>query len=382
MPEPASPAGSPLRAIDRELGSILYAPVIHGLDAVRALAIILVLTDHYQVTDHLFGRHPELGALGVMIFFVLSGFLITGLLLREYERTGRISLSNFYRRRAYRIFPAFYVCWILATLVDIAFRQFHWEGAAASFFYMMDYARALRFSNPAYSQMWISWSLAVEEKFYLLWPLLLLTLLRKRTRVARTVALIILGLWAYRAFLHHAAGVSWGYLYCAFEMRVDALLTGCVLALLLHDPKTRVACSRLLLWPWLSLLSPLALAWAVLAPSANPALHLLFWSIEPPIIAVMLLQAVYWGQREWTFCRNKIVRAVALLSYSLYLYHPLGSRIIYLLHIPHNGLASAVLVPVLTVASYRFVERPFMSMRDRSRPAKAREVVPVPSAAV
>jgi peptidoglycan/LPS O-acetylase OafA/YrhL len=382
MQESAPPADSPLCVVDGELERILHAPVIHGLDAVRALAILLVLVDHYQVTDHLFRTHPGLGALGVMIFFVLSGFLITGLLLREYDRTGTISLINFYRRRAYRIFPAFYCCWILATLVDIAFHQFHWKGAVASFFYMMDYARALRFSDPAYSQMWISWSLAVEEKFYLLWPLLLLALLRKRTGVVRTVSLVILGLWGYRAFLHLAASVGWGYMYCAFEMRADALLTGCVLALLVSDAKTRIACSRLLRWQWLNLLPPLALAWAVLLPPANRALYLLLWSLQPPIIAVMLLQAVYWGQQSWTLCRHKIVRVVALLSYSLYLYHPLGSRIVYLLHIPHNGLASAVLVPVLAVASYRFVERPFMSMRDRSRRAKAHQLVPAASAGV
>jgi peptidoglycan/LPS O-acetylase OafA/YrhL len=382
MPESAPPADSPLCAIDGELESILRQPVIHGLDAVRALAILLVLVDHYQVTDHLLGTHPGLGSLGVMIFFVLSGFLITGLLLREHDRTGKISLANFYRRRAYRIFPAFYCCWILATLIDLAFHQFHWQGAAASFFYMMDYARALRFSDPAYSQMWISWSLAVEEKFYLLWPLLLMILLRKRSKAARIASLGILGLWACRAVLHLAAGLSWAYMYCAFEMRADALLTGCLLALMVSDPKTRIVCSRLLRWQWLSLLPPLALAWAVLLPPANRALYLLLWSLQPPIIAVMLLQAVYWGEQSWTLCRNRVVRAVALLSYSLYLYHPLGSKIIYLLHVPHNGLASAALVPVLAVASYRFVERPFMNMRDRARTAKAQQLMPVASAGV
>ncbi len=130
------------------------------------------------------------------------------------------------------------------------------------------------------------------------------------------------------------------------------------------------ACSAagLLRWQWLSLLPPLFLVWAVLVPSANRALFLLLWSVQPLIIAAMLLQTAYWGARSWTFCRNRIVRMVALLSYSLYLYHPLGSKIIYLLHIPHNGIASALLVPLMAVASYRLIEVPFMRMRDHSEP--------------
>jgi peptidoglycan/LPS O-acetylase OafA/YrhL len=379
MAHPAAQAEAPLRVIDRELDGILHAPVISGLDTLRALAVTLVLVDHYRVTDHLFRAHPELGWTGVMIFFVLSGFLITSILLKEHDKTGSISLRNFYRRRAFRIFPAFYCCWILATVVDLAFHEFYWKGALTSFFYMMDYGRAFHAGELAYSHMWISWSLAIEEKFYLLWPLLLIVLLKKkRSAMLRAMVLIILGLWTYRALLYLGAGVRWSYVYCAFEMRADALLVGCLLAILVADHSTRLVCCRVLRWQWLSVLPPLLLAWMVLRPSANRALFLLFWSLQPPIVAAMLLQTAYWGARSWSFCRSRIVRVVALLSYSLYLYHPLGSKLVYLLHIPHNGRASAVLVPVLAIASYRFVERPFMRMRDHysQHRQKAQELVP------
>ena len=370
-------AEAPLRAIESELSRILHTRVISGLDALRALAITLVLVDHYQVTDHLFWTHPELGSLGVMIFFVLSGFLITSILLREHQATGGISLGNFYRRRAFRIFPAFYCCWILATVVDVVFHEFYWKGALASFFYLMDYGRALHFGDPAYSQMWISWSLAIEEKFYLLWPLLLLFLLgKKRTTMLRTMVLIIAGLWTYRALLYLVAGVRWGYLYCAFEMRADALLAGCLAAILVAHSGSRRLCCVVLRRQWLSALPPLVLAWAVLFPPANRALFLLVWSLQPLMIAVMLLQTAYWGARSWKLCRATAVRVVALLSYSLYLYHPLGSKLIYVLHIPHNGLASALLVPVMAVASYRYIERPFMRMRDHSSPHRQTSLSP------
>jgi peptidoglycan/LPS O-acetylase OafA/YrhL len=371
-------AETPIRVIERELSNILGARVISGLDALRALAVSLVLVDHYQVTNHLFGKHPELGGLGVMIFFVLSGFLITSILLREHNATSTISLSNFYRRRAFRIFPAFYCCWILATVVDLTFHEFYWKGALTSFFYMMDYGRAFHGGELAYSHMWISWSLAIEEKFYLLWPLLLLFLLKRRSILLRTMFLIILGLWTYRALLYLGAGVGWGYVYCAFEMRADALLAGCLLAVLMVDGRTRMVCCRVLRWQWLSVLPPLFLAWTVLLPSANRALFLSLWSLQPLVIAVMLLQTAYWGARSWAFCRTRMVRVVALLSYSLYLYHPLCSKLIYLLHIHHNGLASAVLVPVMAVASYRLIERPCMRIRDRYSPhgEKSRKLVP------
>jgi hypothetical protein len=88
-----------LSAIDQRLKQILNTKVISGLDAVRALAVGLVLADHFLLTDHLFGFHPQTGSLGVMMFFVLSGFLITSMLLKEYGKSGTIALRNFYRRR-------------------------------------------------------------------------------------------------------------------------------------------------------------------------------------------------------------------------------------------------------------------------------------------
>ena len=371
-------AESTLRVIDRELTEILHAKVISGLDALRALAVALVLADHYLIMDHLFGTHPNLGWLGVMIFFVLSGFLITSILLREHEATGSISLRDFYRRRAFRIFPAFYCCWMLTTVVALTFHEFYWRGALTSFFYMMDYGRAFHAGELPYLHMWISWSLAIEEKFYLLWPLLLILLLKKRSTMLRTMALIILGLWTYRAILYLGLGVRWNYVYCAFDMRADALLAGCLLAVMVGNSKTRLLCCRLLQRQWLGVLPPLALACIVLFPPANRALFLFLWSLQPLIIAAMLLQTAYWGARSWAFCRSRIVRVVALLSYSLYLYHPLGSQIAYFLHLRHNGLVSALLVPVMAVASYSLVEKPFMRMRDHYSPhrVKAQELFP------
>jgi peptidoglycan/LPS O-acetylase OafA/YrhL len=358
-----------LQAIDQELGKVLNTKVISGLDALRALAVSLVLIDHFDLTKHFFGVRRGLGSLGVMIFFVLSGFLITSMLLKEHRRTGGISLTNFYRRRAYRIFPTFYCCWLLTTMVECLAHQFYRKSAVVSFFYFMDYGRGLAPEKmQPYLHMWISWSLAVEEKFYLLWPVLLLFLLKKRPALIRVMVSIILGQWTCRAILYLVFHVRWIYVYSTFDMRADTLLVGCLLAILVENDRTRLLCCGLLRWQWLSILPPLALALVVIAPLTNKTVFLLVFSIQPLIVAAMLLQAVYWGSKSWTICSTGIVRVTAHLSYALYLYHPLASQIIYVLHVRHLGYSAAVLTLLMATASYYLVERPFMRMRDHQKP--------------
>jgi peptidoglycan/LPS O-acetylase OafA/YrhL len=359
-----------LPAIDRELSGILNNKVISGLDALRALAVSLVLLEHFGLTDPDKRLNPDLGSLGVMIFFVLSGFLITSMLLKEYRKSGSISLRNFYRRRAFRIFPTFYVCWILTAVVESLAHRIHWKTAILSFFYLMDYGRAL--APPAllpYMNLGISWSLAIEEKFYLLWPLLLLFFLRKRSTLVRNLCLIILAQWTYRALLYLLFHIGWQYVYNAFDTRADALLTGCLLAIMVEDQRTRILCCRLLRWQWLSAIPLIALALISVAPlpPAHPYFYLVLWTAEPPLIAAWLLQFVYWGAKSWTICGTGSVRFVAHISYALYLYHPLASAIIYDLHVPHLGYSGAALTMVMSTASYYWIEKPFMRMRDRVR---------------
>jgi peptidoglycan/LPS O-acetylase OafA/YrhL len=118
---------------------------------------------------------------------------------------------------------------------------------------------------------------------------------------------------------------------------------------------------------WLSILPPAALAFAALAPQSNNAAVLAIFSIQPVIIAAMLLQAIYWGWKSWTICGSAIVRATAHLSYALYLYHPLAGKIVYLLHLSHVGYSSAFLTLSMATASYHLIERPFMRMRDHHK---------------
>ena len=89
------------------------------------------------------------------------------------------------------------------------------------------------------------------------------------------------------------------------------------------------------------------------------------WTLQPPVVAIILLQAIYWGSKSWTVCRSAAVRFIAQISYALYLYHPLAREIIHLFRIPYPEYGAMLLTLLMSASSYYFVERPFMRMRDR-----------------
>jgi peptidoglycan/LPS O-acetylase OafA/YrhL len=331
---------------------------IFGLDALRALAIVMVLLFHLEV--------PVSGPLGVVIFFVLSGYLITGILLREYERNGHISLQDFYLRRAFRIFPAFYVAW----MVDVLFRLIGrtpidtWH-ALGSFLYLGDYVRAL---DPKSMQdagpMWISWSLAIEEKFYLLWPLALLFVLRRGRDPRRALLGFILAAWAWRAFLAFGLKVSGDYLYNAFDCRTAELAVGC-LAACINRPQRLPAIALLASVGFLVFSSFYdCYGWG------TPGWSLVVLAAQPLAAAVLVLWLA--GIRTAKFAHLAIA-TTARLSYSLYLYHPIVLRFFtpfFILHFPAGTKKiSAVIVTLgFSLASWRFVEKPLLAIRDRKVP--------------
>ena len=338
---------------------------IPGLDAMRASAILMVVLFHWGI--------PTSGALGVIVFFVLSGFLITGMLIKERGRTGTIAIGSFYRRRAFRIFPAFYLCWIVTITLSLrAHAEINWEHAFESFFYLADYGRALLPLKDQYNYpMGVSWSLAVEEQFYLLWPLALLWI-SKAKRPIRIVVEIIGALWLWRAVLVIGLHVSWDYAYNAFDTRADALMVGCWLALIVYGGKFGKATLCWLSTKWLVLVPLLGLAVlntletrGMIGSSALVA----EFSIAPILTAILLLQWMYWGLTEWTFLEHPLIKFIARISYSLYLYHGVVFwQIPWVTHLHHaNRVVTAALCLVLSAASYYGIERPFMEMRDRGR---------------
>jgi peptidoglycan/LPS O-acetylase OafA/YrhL len=141
---------------------------IPSLDGMRAFSVLLVLVGHE--TSSVLGRLPiglfRNGALGVNVFFVISGFLITHLMLGELDATGWLSLKNFYIRRAFRIFPAYYAYLAVVGVLSLAhFYPVDWKSLLGAATYTLDY-----FPMPLPWILAHSWSLCAEEHFYLLWP--------------------------------------------------------------------------------------------------------------------------------------------------------------------------------------------------------------------
>jgi peptidoglycan/LPS O-acetylase OafA/YrhL len=357
---------------------------IPSLDGVRALAIGLVCLSHVVLThgefhgDFPFDNYLVLGELGVRIFFVLSGFLITSLLVRELSATGSLNLRRFYRRRTLRIFPAFYAFLAAVILVNaLRLVPVHYSGAWAAFLYMGDYHRI------GSATFFHSWSLAVEEQFYLLWPAaLLLVGLRRARYVPIAVILLCPLIRLSELVLAHRYGITpFGLDYhYRFDTQADALAMGCLLALMRDRAHQIGWYRRFLASRWIVLAPLAALAIADLQPYQHPAL-LPFYAV--PGFTIMNLAIVVSLDRVMTHPAGRVTRAlnwrpvvfIGVLSYSIYIWQEIFLR-------PdrqewYTGLPLALLLlAAFALASYYGVERPFLRLRrrlERAGPARSEQ---------
>jgi len=333
---------------------------IPTLDGMRALAVSLVVLYHV-------GFENINGATGVLMFFVLSGFLITWLLLSEQESTSRVALGAFYKRRLLRLYPPL-LLYIALDLAAWAYghRRVDWALVAAALGYYSNYYQGLvPVDQPAFASH--TWSLGVEEQFYMLWPLAVIACRGNLMSLARFTAAAILGVWFYRAALH-LGGVSEGYIYRAFDTRLDQLLIGCLTAVIIRGRMATACVSRLVSRPWypaislgLLLLSSMVLqGW----DEGFTYRHLVAWTIEPMLVAVLLIQIIVASDRKpWSVLESRPLRYIGMMSYSIYLFHPLtlpaGHRLMKAHGVPAQLVAGLAVTLACAAASVVFVERTF-----------------------
>jgi peptidoglycan/LPS O-acetylase OafA/YrhL len=344
------------------------------LDGMRGFAIITVITFH--------GNVPFLqgGFIGVDIFFVLSGFLITSLLIQEWEQNGSISLKHFYIRRALRLLPA-----LLALLGVYGVVSFltqpkelavdNYLDALVALFYSANWTRAFNLvrSDGLHRPDLLghTWSLSIEEQFYLLWPLLLIGMLRLSLSRRSMVYLIGCGIllaWLSRAVMY-AQGATIERLYNGLDTRADALLMGALLAVASSSglmPQARVAVTVIKYAAIISLLGLLSLG--VLADWRHPLMYYVFLSLISFFSASLTLYLI--TQEKGVL--KKIFELPSLIwigqiSYGLYLWHYPIFRLIELQHWSwHQGFLVGV-IGSLTVASwsYYLLERPILQRKKR-----------------
>ncbi len=342
---------------------------IPGLDGLRAVAIFLVIAAHLRATPGFPARLGDArfydGSLGVEIFFVISGFLITSLLLDEEDRSGRIGLTGFYWRRALRILPAALTYLAAVALVDVTFRPVVPIG---------DILAAMTFCRNLFGDSHLTghfWSLSVEEQFYLVWPLGFL-FIPARLRLKVTLALFAFApLW--RVFnldvLHPPSGLNLG----RADLHYDTLDAGVILALARKTPRGQDLYA-LALRHGAALLAGALAALAALQAFV-PRDWFLTMTLRDAILAAVVLAVITDpGRLARVALDLPPVRLVGRLSYSLYLWQQLftywwelGDA--WFARFPAN-LACTL---VVSAASYYLVERPVLAWRDlRARGPRSR----------
>ncbi|MEV2240717.1 acyltransferase family protein [Micromonospora sp. NPDC049891] len=357
-----------------------FRPDIQGL---RAFAVVVVILEHVL-------HWPAGGFVGVDVFFVISGFLITGLLLNEHDRTGRVSFANFYRRRVRRILPLAVLVLVTTYLASALLffgervRSTAWDALYAALF-----AANWRFAAVG-TDYWQTegpvsplrhyWSLAVEEQFYLVWPVLLGLILgyvarRRRHRftarwaVGVVLGVIVLGsiVFALWEVEHRPAVAYFSTVSRAWELGVGALLAVATPVLARIPVAVRPA------YQWLGLVGLSVSVFAINAQTPFPVPGAFLAVISTSLV----IAGGVGGQRLMAPLTNRAVRYVGDVSYSLYLWHfPL--LILIGAALPGSGQATVVLTlggtVLLSVLSFHLVENPIRrsSWLERQPPGDRR----------
>lgn len=270
---------------------------IPSLDGLRALSIIVVIVGHTWDAP---GTAVLMSAFGVHTFFVLSGYLITGLLQKEHAEEGRINLLAFYKRRCFRIFPAAFTYIFVIALISPASRS--------ALIYAVTYTTSYHpIDIPLLFQH--LWSLSVEEQFYLLWPLALLLGFRRRAWTAWG-AMVVAGLFRLWIVCHPSYSID--YLHFSFFGTMDSIAAGCLLAI--YEPRLHRHCQ------WMAQHSAIAVALPLTAWIVEGAFWdklSVLWGVVPLLVAFWVFLVV--ERRDWIL-NNPVASSIGVLSYSLYLW--------------------------------------------------------------
>lgn len=345
-----------------------YVPALDGL---RAVAVALVVASH--------AAHLPAGYIGVDVFFVLSGFLITGLLVDEHRATGQISLANFYLRRGLRLFPCL---WAMVGLTLLFSWLLHSPERFASdtrealfaLSYVENWALISGASQGSVFQH--TWSLAIEEQFYVVWAFGLALLLDRSQRIIRAISLMLVAVTALYGALW-LSGAGWMRLFVGSDTRAFELLAGALLGTLYCQGALR---------PWIEAHAKPIQLLAVVALIALPLIASV--ALPPPegkFLGVQLLVVAATLMIIGDVCANPRSAIAPLLSRRIPVYLGTISYGIYLWHDPLSWFAgeygASLGVRILIIAgggvalaalSYRYIEHPANALKQwigRPRPA-------------
>lgn len=367
----------------------VYLP---GLNALRFFAAFLVLIAHVELLKmelgedhihHLFNK-LNFGGIGVYFFFVLSGFLITYLLIVEKERTGTINVKSFYVRRLLRIWPLYYLIALLGFFVfpHIEFLQVPWliDHFHKNFtnnlwlFMLMLPNAAFAFMKPV-PHIGQLWSIGVEEQFYLIWPNLF-----KRTRnLLRLIVSIFFGMVllkvAYVLLLKFSIipsnDMTIGIKRLLAMSKFECMIVGAFGAYLVKENKTKLLNLAKHKFTWITSLLLLPILSYITPESIDDVVHLPYSFI---FLIIILNISVF--NRYVDFMENKLFTHLGNISYGIYMYH----MVIVVFTIRTAGylmddrswmfnvfvyISSLVLTIVVASLSYKYFEQPFLRLKNK-----------------
>lgn len=346
---------------------------IPGLDGIRALAFLMVYFSHMGL------GHSFTGGIGVSIFFFLSGYLITTLLRVEARDTGTISIFEFYTRRFFRIFPPLYLTLLLACLLF----QMGWIGGSFSWkgiSYILLYWANFRLAGPHYGWpdgLAVTWSLSVEEHFYLIFPLLFLAIFTlSKKKQAYILGAICAAELLWRSILAYALHANPARIYLYTDTRFDSILLGCLLAVAANPlfdgiPQWFKARPR-----FYGVGCAIAVMIVEHIPVVNRALS--YTLIGLLLFPVFWFAVSYSSDPYSNWLNAGWLRTIGRWSYALYLGHAVIISIVE--HQTHVGPTTAAILAAAPVLLFgylmeKLVEKPCYRLRNRFlRWHKARQV--------
>ena len=350
-----------------------------GLDGVRGVAVLLVFISHFhwilspdpfltKVTPwHFINRTFEAGFMGVDIFFVLSGFLITSLLMKDRSTNQKNLFKRFYRRRALRLLPALYALLIADFFVS------RWENFPGDIQWRTTWHAILFLNNwnivnnfgEAQNDLGHLWSLGIEEQFYLIWPLTIWLLAKLKIPSKMMIPLILfasLVVMAHRTSLWND-GTSWIILYIRTDTRLDSLLIGAMFAYVYRHFQVP---SKIL--NSVATLSFLGLVYIKYVLDKSPFIFEMGWTIIALLAGFIILsvaEGAFFIQKVFTW---RPLTMIGKVSYGLYLWH-MPIFLLFGRHVtsgsrPLRLLIAIILACVVTSLSWFFIEKPFLNLKD------------------
>jgi peptidoglycan/LPS O-acetylase OafA/YrhL len=366
---------------------------IQSLDILRFAAVIGVIGVHSYPMTMFAGHDPisvaivsvfqAIGWTGVDLFFVLSGFLVAGLLFSEYKKTGEIDAKRFYIRRGFKIYPAYFFLLACSVLYDLAYpfsvwwhQRDAWDGYAASALFIQNYY------DPTHMIWFHTWSLPIEEHFYLILPLVLIglaTINKWRTDAFKHLPKIFIGvamlIIANRMYLELGNSPSLTDAATWTHLRIDELFFGVVIAYYWHFEPEKLAFARK--WPQHILLAGMIIFAAALLIRNYGVFGFTFGTTFLYLAFGSILLVSLNSQNLERFGQTKGGRFMAYFgrhSYSIYLWHaPVKFLNVYLFNQidpwPYQTLRMNILYLILSLAmgviTAKLVEFPFLKLRDR-----------------